>query len=309
MFKSVKKESVGFQHCNSAGKIKQRKAFTLIELLVVVFILSVLMGILLPVMGKVRRQAKTVLVVSNQRQIVIAINYYAFDNDGMYPDSVATVGSGSNWGWQEPTMLTACRARHPMLLRSMSAYLRKYIEEASITFCPNAPEKYTYLQEAWDTGEDWDNPETFWPTDPVSGTYCFYWNYTGYLEDREFLFEGPRSSAGGPRESKLLVSCYFGYDHWRSRDAYGSCEQFRKGAVTPGTYVSSAYWSCPRADSEAERAGLNIQLRAGYMDGHVESYNPSETVPMKVSISSDGSVPYPDGIGPGIFYLPLKALD
>ena len=275
----------------------------------VVSILSLLMAILMPVLGKIRHQARTLQGMSNMREIVNAVNYYALDNANNYPDSVAMIGIGSHWNWQEPTMMTGYRKRSPQLHRSMSAYLGDYIRKAKIVFCPNAPEKYKHLKKAWDAGNEWDNPDTPPVPDPVIGVYCFYWNYVGYLGQPRGIFRGPYSTFKGPGESKLLVSDYFGYDHWRSPNAYGSCERFGKGTVAPGTYVSSAYWSRPGDGSETERAEFSIQLHAGYMDGHVESYSPSETVPMKVSISPDGRIPYPDGIGPGIFYLPTKALD
>jgi prepilin-type N-terminal cleavage/methylation domain-containing protein len=283
--------------------------FTLVEVLVVISILSVLMAILLPVLGKMKHQARTLQGMSNMREIVNAVNYYALDNANYYPDSVATIGVGSHWNWQEPTMLTGYRKRSPQLHRSMSAYLGEYIKDAKTVFCTNAPEKYKHLKKAWEAGDDWDNPDTPPVPDPVIGVYCFYWNYVGYLEEPRGVFRGPFGTFKGPGESELLVSDYFGYGHWRSPDAYGSCERFTKGGVTPGTYVSSAYWSCPGTGGEEDRAGLEIQLHGGYMDGHVESYSPSETVPMKVSISPDGRIPYPDGVGPGTFYVPIKALD
>ncbi len=56
-------------------------------------------------------------------------------------------------------------------------------------------------------------------------------------------------------------------------------------------------------------ATLNVNLRAGYADGHVESFKASQVVPMKVSMTSDGSEPYThEGLGPGDFYLPRNAL-
>lgn len=293
---------------NFAMKCKGGEGFSLVELLVVISIISVLMGILLPVLGKARRQGRAVLGMSNQRQIAGAVNCFAFDNDDRYPESVATIGFGNHWNWQEPMMMTACMERSLQIHRSMSAYLRSYIADASIMFCPNAPRKYKYFQEAWDAGDDWDNPETAPVQDPVMGTYCFYWNYTGFLGGRRGVFKGSWNPSGGRGQSKLLISDYFGYGHWRSPNAYGSCERFNGATVTPETWVSSAYWSRLAPDGDIRLDTLKIKLHAGYMDGHVESYSASEVVPMKVSITSDGGVPYPDGVGPGVIYLPINGL-
>jgi hypothetical protein len=122
------------------------------------------------------------------------------------------------------------------------------------------------------------------------------------------VFRGPQSSSDGPEKSRLLISDYFGYDHWRNPGAYGSCERFINSTLTPGTYVSSAFRSYPTASGQPDLTMIKIKLHAGYTDGHVECYYPSETVPMEVSINSDGSEPYPSGAGPGIFYLPEDAL-
>jgi len=98
-------------------------------------IISILMAIVMPIMNKVRYQAKTVVGINNQRQVVLAVNCFAADNDEGYPESVATVKSGgSEWEWEEPTMMTACNPRSLQKHRSMSSYLHSYIEDASILF-------------------------------------------------------------------------------------------------------------------------------------------------------------------------------
>lgn len=85
--------------------------FTLVELLVVLGIISMLMGMLLPVLEKARRQAQMVLGIKNQRDIVNAVTLFAADNDGQYPESVATVGFEPHWNWSDPRKLTGNRTR------------------------------------------------------------------------------------------------------------------------------------------------------------------------------------------------------
>lgn len=282
-----------------------RRGFTLVELLVVMAVLSVLMGILLPGLNKVRYQARRLRGMNNQKQIVGAINLFSMDNDHRYPESVATIGDETNWNWQEPMMLTGYRARSPRLHRSMSEYLRRYIKDAKTIYCPNAPRKYAYLQDAWDAGDAWDNPDSPPVEDPVSGTYCFYWNYTGYLQGRPYLFQGPRNSIGSPRQSRLLVSDYFAYNHWRSENAFSSCEKFNGSSITEGTILSSAYWSAKANDGSDKP---QIKLQAGYTDGHVESYSSEDTAMMRVILKPETGEPYPENISPGSFFLPCSAL-
>ncbi len=63
----------------------KKRAFTLIELLVVIAVIAVLMGILIPVMGTVREQARQKSCASQIRQQVFAFTMYANENDGKLP--------------------------------------------------------------------------------------------------------------------------------------------------------------------------------------------------------------------------------
>jgi prepilin-type N-terminal cleavage/methylation domain-containing protein/prepilin-type processing-associated H-X9-DG protein len=61
------------------------RAFTLVELLVVIGIIAALLGILLPVLGKMSARGRDIKCQSNLRQIVQGIFTYAAENKGSMP--------------------------------------------------------------------------------------------------------------------------------------------------------------------------------------------------------------------------------
>jgi prepilin-type N-terminal cleavage/methylation domain-containing protein len=65
---------------NSVGR-----AFTLIELLVVVAIIAVLIAMLLPALASARERARSVVCMSNQRQLYVIMRMYADENNGKWP--------------------------------------------------------------------------------------------------------------------------------------------------------------------------------------------------------------------------------
>ena len=72
------------------------RAFTLIELLVVISIIALLIAILLPALSSAREAARTVQCLSNNRQIVIAVNAFVIDQNGKsFPPQ--TPGSSPQW--------------------------------------------------------------------------------------------------------------------------------------------------------------------------------------------------------------------
>ncbi|MFH0963597.1 MAG: type II secretion system protein [Planctomycetota bacterium] len=63
----------------------KKKGFTLIELLVVMVIIALLVGLLLPALGRAREEARKTQCRSNLRQIGLALNMYTTDNKGWTP--------------------------------------------------------------------------------------------------------------------------------------------------------------------------------------------------------------------------------
>ncbi len=78
--------------------LTQKPGFTLIELLVVVAIIAVLVAMLLPALSMARSQARTLLCLSNMRQIATANVLYQNANNDYYVPGY-TSGGHAPWGW------------------------------------------------------------------------------------------------------------------------------------------------------------------------------------------------------------------
>lgn len=82
------------------GVPARKRGFTLIELLVVVAIIVTLIAILVPSLGRARRQAKDVVCTTNLRQIGTLLRIYSDENNQYLPFGyINNWPQSTDWGW------------------------------------------------------------------------------------------------------------------------------------------------------------------------------------------------------------------
>ena len=230
---------------NEAQLLCRRRGFTLIELLVVISIIAILAALLLPAIGLVRSAAEGARCQSNVRQLVLGVQAYANDKDGMLPPSGAGIG-GIFLTWDKDFLAPYVREMEAVAVdegngRSQGIYrcptARKLVTMNSYGFADYGLNGVICSQnDANNAGEAWYNLGVAQIPKP-SQAYL--------VADTMYQNDGSKAKSFQPDEYVATWSWVPEAKDFRHRNRLmmgyldGHVESLAKAGVDPGSYVTT----------------------------------------------------------------------
>ncbi|XAM01214.1 type II secretion system protein [Phycisphaeraceae bacterium D3-23] len=231
--------------------MRRLHAFTLIELLVVISIIALLIAVLLPALGSARYASKVSVCRSNYHQMGVAVNSFAVEHKGYFPDHNFQLNIGLNaWGAS----------------RTMPLDLNEYGAAPPVWFCPLFDKHpHTPFDRENLPGQVFTSNDAQWVTDQLQ--------YNGLqLTLLPFYYWAPRETTVGsytPHNGVGGTRDITAFDHWpRSIDEPGTEGHPLMSDIlfTP----PSAIYDQNGIQGGHVRGGKSDSVTAVWVDGSVE---------------------------------------
>ena len=136
-----------------------RDGFTLLDLVVVLGVIAVLILVELPVLAGTKSQTKIGVCASHVRQLALACQLYANENNNRLP--VPGPQDSASWAWDLPF--------------SSAKGLLKYGVTKNTFYCPGTAPRFTDLQNWQDVSAEgrnlWDFGDNAWPPQNATGGF------------------------------------------------------------------------------------------------------------------------------------------
>lgn len=150
----------------SAAAVCRHRGFTLLELLVVIGIIAVLVGILMPVLGRARESARRAACLSNLRQVHQSFLLFAEEFDDHVPLGYRGTTSTANASKQLNSMIFSATSGKFCLFGVL--YQEHKMPHPQVFFCPSNTDGKSMF----------NSPENPWPPgpdgDPARNVYAGY---------------------------------------------------------------------------------------------------------------------------------------